>query len=85
MVYFHTKNPTLGKFLKVLQWKTLVHFMDIWSMYFTAIWYILWLSWSFGTNIFPRLGMLYREKSDNPVGYQELLFQISFNFTKLDV
>jgi hypothetical protein len=32
MVYFQTKNPTLGKFWKVLQWKILVHFMDIWSI-----------------------------------------------------
>jgi hypothetical protein len=34
MVYFQTKNPKLGKFWRVLQWKMLVYFM--------AIWYILW-------------------------------------------
>jgi hypothetical protein len=33
MVYFQTKNPNLGKFGRVLQWKMLVYFM--------AIWYIL--------------------------------------------
>jgi hypothetical protein len=30
MVYFQAKTPTLGKFLKVLQWKILEYFMDIW-------------------------------------------------------
>jgi hypothetical protein len=34
MVYFLAKNPNLGKFWRVLQWKMLVYFM--------AIWYILW-------------------------------------------
>jgi hypothetical protein len=29
MVYFTTKNPYLGKFGRVLQWKMLVYFMDI--------------------------------------------------------
>jgi hypothetical protein len=31
MVCFQTKNPKLGKFGRVLQWKMLVYFMDIWS------------------------------------------------------
>jgi hypothetical protein len=43
MVYFQTKNPNLGKFWKVLQWKMMV-FLDHF-VYFTAKWYILW---SFG-------------------------------------
>jgi hypothetical protein len=34
MVCFQTKNPNLGKFWRVLQWKISVNFMDIW--------YILW-------------------------------------------
>jgi hypothetical protein len=29
MAYFQTKNPTLGKFWRVLQWKMLVYFMAI--------------------------------------------------------
>jgi hypothetical protein len=33
MAYFQTKNPDLGKFWRVLQWKMLV--------YYTAIWFIL--------------------------------------------
>jgi hypothetical protein len=28
--YFRTKNPDLGKFLRVLQWKLLVFFMTVW-------------------------------------------------------
>jgi hypothetical protein len=35
MAYFQTKNPNLGKFWRVLQWKMLI--------YFVAIWSILWL------------------------------------------
>jgi hypothetical protein len=69
MVCFQTKNPNLGKFWRVLQWKMLVHFMSIWFIlrslkifngslvYFVVIWYI-----------FPCFGMLYQEKSGNPGG-----------------
>jgi hypothetical protein len=42
MAYFETKNPDLGKFWKVLQWKVLVYYMSIWCRYCMAIWYILW-------------------------------------------
>jgi hypothetical protein len=67
MVCFQTKNPNLGKFWGVLQWKILVYIMTIWSIllllgifyghlvYFLIIWYI-----------FPRFGILDREKSGNP-------------------
>jgi hypothetical protein len=53
MVSFRTKNPNLGKFRRVLQWKMLVYFMDIWStfracvifyghlVYVPSFWYIL--------------------------------------------
>jgi hypothetical protein len=53
MVCFQTKNPNLGKFWRVLQWKMLVYFRTIWSIlrpleifygqvvYFVFIWYIL--------------------------------------------
>jgi hypothetical protein len=52
MVYFQTKNRTLGQFWRALQWKTIVYFVDIWSIlrpfdilfghlvYFVVIWYI---------------------------------------------
>jgi hypothetical protein len=49
MVFFQTKNPHLGKFWRVLQWKLLVYFMPIWYIlyghlpYFMAIWYIVLL------------------------------------------
>jgi hypothetical protein len=67
MVYFQTKNQNLGNFWRVVQWKMLVYFMDVWSIlqpfgilygllvYFLVIWYI-----------FPSFGMLYQEKSGNP-------------------
>jgi hypothetical protein len=32
MAYFQTKNPNLGKFFRVLQWKMLQHFKAIWSI-----------------------------------------------------
>jgi hypothetical protein len=32
MVCFQTKNPNLGQFWKVMQWKILVYFMDTWSI-----------------------------------------------------
>jgi hypothetical protein len=46
-IYFKAKNPNLGKFWAVLQWKMwiyyayLVYFYD-YLVYFMAIWYILW-------------------------------------------
>jgi hypothetical protein len=50
IVYFKTKNTTLGNFWRVLQWKTLVYFMDSWSLYshlayFIDIWYIFVVIW----------------------------------------
>jgi hypothetical protein len=51
MVYFQTKNPNLGKFRRVLDWKMLIHFKAIWNIYrifdifydhlvhFVLIWY----------------------------------------------
>jgi hypothetical protein len=39
MVYFQTKNPNLGKFWRVLQWKMLVYFRETWSIVFC---YVLW-------------------------------------------
>jgi hypothetical protein len=74
MVYFQTKNPDLGKFWKVLQWKTLVFFSIILSilrpnvvfyghlLHLVVIWYI-----------FSRFGMLYREKSGSPAWFPSAL------------
>jgi hypothetical protein len=52
MAYFsNQKSRFVGKFCRVLQWKTSVYFTSTWSIfvhlvYFTAIWYIFW---PFGT------------------------------------
>jgi hypothetical protein len=66
MVYFQTKNPTLGKFWRVLQRKMIVYLMVIWSILrpigviyghlvqFFIHWYI-----------FSCFGMLYHETSGN--------------------
>jgi hypothetical protein len=54
MVSFETKNPNLDNILRVLQWKMLVYFVAIWSI-FPAIWQIL-----FGHLVyFPRFGTFY--------------------------
>jgi hypothetical protein len=45
MVCFRTKNPNLGKFWRVLQWKMLAYFMDTWSnlgLYVMDIWCSSW-------------------------------------------
>jgi hypothetical protein len=47
MVYFQTKNPSLGKFWRVLQWQILVGIPYGHLVYFTAIYCILW---PFGTS-----------------------------------
>jgi hypothetical protein len=70
MVYFQTKNPNLGKFCRVLQWKMLVNLIDIWHILRTfGIFYghlvyfvVIWCS-------FSRFGMLKEEESGNP-GYR---------------
>jgi hypothetical protein len=71
MVCFQTKNPNLGKFCRVLLWKILGLFYDH-LVYFTAIGNILWPFGIFcGILVcFPRLGILYLEKSGNP-GWEE--------------
>jgi hypothetical protein len=50
MVYFQTQNHNLGKFWRGLQWKMLVYFMDIWSIYGHLIYFIdiCYILWSFG-------------------------------------
>jgi hypothetical protein len=53
MAYFQTKNPNLGKFLRICNGKMLVYYEAIWSVfrpfvvfcgrsvYFMAIWYVI--------------------------------------------
>jgi hypothetical protein len=72
MACFETKNPNLGKFWRVFQWKMLV--------YFVAIWFILrpfgivcarLVYFMVSCYIFHRFGMLYKEKSGNPAFKQK--------------
>jgi hypothetical protein len=58
---FSKQESDLGKFWRVLQWKTLAFYMSICS--------ILWL---FGI-CFPRFGMLNQEKSGNPALERKML------------
>jgi hypothetical protein len=60
MVYFQTKNPHLGKFWRVLQWKMLVYFVAIRPIF-------LPLGIFCGLLVYiSRFGLLYQEKSGNP-------------------
>jgi hypothetical protein len=75
MVCFQTKNKNLGTFWRVLQWRMLVYFKDIWSIlrpfdifyshlkYFIVIWYTYLVVLCY---TFPRFGILHQEKSGNP-------------------
>jgi hypothetical protein len=60
MVCFQTKNPNLGKFWTVLQWKMIVYFMDTWSILRSFDVFYGHLVY------FSRFGILYQEKSGNP-------------------
>jgi hypothetical protein len=61
------KNPNLGKFWKVLQWKMLVFVTAILSI-LRPKWYNFVHYAKFCAHLvyFSRFGMLYREKSGNP-------------------
>jgi hypothetical protein len=49
MAYFETKNPNMGKFWSVLQWKMLVYFVAVWStMWPFGILVMLMVIWLFG-------------------------------------
>jgi hypothetical protein len=68
MVYFQAKNPKLGKFWSVLQRKMLVNFMAMWSILLPfgifcghLVCFVVILVY------FSSFGMLWQEKSGNPV------------------
>jgi hypothetical protein len=52
-IFFETKNPSLGKFRKVSQWKMLEYFMYIWSI-LRPLDIFLYILWQFGI-FFPVL------------------------------
>jgi hypothetical protein len=66
---FQTKNRTLGKFWRVLQWKMYVHIFYGHLVNFYGHWVYLWTFGIFCSNLvyFSRFGMLFQEKSGNPV------------------
>jgi hypothetical protein len=67
MVCFQIKNPNFGKFWRVLQWKILVYFMTILSIFRPLeIFYGHLIYFVFNWYISPRFGILFREKSGNP-------------------
>jgi hypothetical protein len=68
MAYFQTKNPNLGKILVGLAKEDTGIFCGH-LVYCRAIWYILWRFAIFYDNLvhFSRFGMLYEDKSGNPV------------------
>jgi hypothetical protein len=73
MVCFQTKNPNLGKFCRVLQWKRMEYLLDSWSILRSyVIFYGHFVKFVVIRYIFSRFGILYQEKSGNP-GFQELV------------
>jgi hypothetical protein len=84
MACFQTKNPNLGKFWRVLQWKMLVYFMA--NCLFTDIWYTLWpLGIFYGYLVyFYRFGMLYNEKSGNPGAWIKI-YETGLHFCCLNI
>jgi hypothetical protein len=62
MVCFQTQNPNLGKSWGVLQWKMLLYFMPIWSIFRPLeIFYDHLVKFVVICYIFPRFGMLCQE------------------------
>jgi hypothetical protein len=67
MVCFQTKNPNLGKFWRVLDWKMFIYFMDIWNILWTfGILYDRLVHFVFIWRIFSSIGIMCQEKSGNP-------------------
>jgi hypothetical protein len=68
MVYIQTKVHNLGKFWRVLQWKLLVYFMAICYILGPFVKFCGHLVYILGElEYFSRFGMLYQDKSGNPV------------------
>jgi hypothetical protein len=67
MVYFQTKNPNLGKFLRALDWKRLIYFMASWNILLSfGKFYDHLLHFALIRYIFSSFGITNQEKSGNP-------------------
>jgi hypothetical protein len=66
IVYFETKNGTLGNLGGLTMEDVFIIYGHL--VYFTAISYILWIFANL--YIFPHVGILYKEKSGNPVAVE---------------
>jgi hypothetical protein len=68
MVCFQTKNHNLSKLWSELDWKMLIYFMAFWNILLRyAKFYGQLLIFVFIWYIFPVFGIVYQEKSGNPV------------------
>jgi hypothetical protein len=69
MAHFQTNNPNLGKFWRVLRWKILLYFTPSWSVLQPFSIFCGHLVYLMVTYLvyFSCCGMLYQEKSGNPV------------------
>jgi hypothetical protein len=70
MVCFRTKCPNLRKFCRSLEGKILVHLVAIRNIYYGNLVYYIGHFGNLGSDklvYFPRFGILYQEKSGNPV------------------
>jgi hypothetical protein len=67
MVYFQTKNLSLGKFWRALVWKLLMYFMAIWNILQTfGTFYDHLVHFVFIWCNFSGFDIMYQEKSGNP-------------------
>jgi hypothetical protein len=66
MICFQTKNINLGKFWRTLEWKMLKYFMAIRTV---GVFYDHLVHFYVNLVYFSGFGIMYQEKSGNPVWY----------------
>jgi hypothetical protein len=70
MVFFQTKNPSLGKFWSALDWIMLKRFMASWNILRTSgVFYDHLVHFAIIWDIFSGFGIKCQEKSGNPATY----------------
>jgi hypothetical protein len=83
MVYFQTKNPTLGKIWRVFEWKMLL-FMTIWNIFRSfGIIYGPLVQLAVIWHIFPDLVCLDPEKSGNPASQRKRSENLIYDILRL--